>query len=228
MGRGDTSLGGDRKDFPKTEVDFLARLRDPSGLEELARRYWKPIYTYFRVAWAKTNEDAKDLTQAFLAWLAEGDFLRRYAAEKAGFRTFLKTLLKRFAQHEEEARTRLKRGGGARRVPLEDVDFLPAAGDPESCFDREWLRALTERAVERARRECAEPQFRSFEAYDLAGPEKPTYADVAARLGVKESDVRNHLFAVRERVRDAIRRELAELTRDPAELDEEWKALLGA
>ncbi|HXG59766.1 MAG TPA: hypothetical protein VNO22_00190 [Planctomycetota bacterium] len=240
----DTTLGGTRRDFPETQGDFLARVRDASddvrraGLEELARRYWKPIYYYFRLGWAKTNEDAKDLTQAFLAWLVEDDALRRYEAERASFRTYLKTLLKRFAQHEEEARGRLKRGGGVRLVSLDDeaLDRTPPVDpgdDPERRFDREWLRTLTERAVGAVRRQFEANgralAFRAFEEYDLVNPaRRPTYAEVAARLGVKESDVRNHLFAVREEVRAALRRELAELTRDAAELEEEWKALLGS
>lgn len=236
----DTTLGGPRRDFPETRGDFLARVRDPSaevrraGLEELARRYWKPIYSYFRLGWAKTNEDAKDLTQAFLAWLLEGDALRRYDAEKASFRTYLKTLLKRFAQHQEEARRRQKRGGGRNPAPfdVEALDRLPSGDDPETCFDREWLRALTERAVGAVRRQFEARgravAFRAFEEYDLVNPAcRPTYAEVAERLGLKESDVRNHLFAVREEVRAALRRELADLARDDAELEEEWKALLG-
>jgi RNA polymerase sigma factor (sigma-70 family) len=225
----DTTLGGGRKDFPETHGDFLLRLRR-DGPDELARRYWKPIYYYFRVAWAKSNDDAKDLTQAFLAWVVESDALRRYDQEKAGFRTFLKTLLKRFAQHDDEARKRLKRGGAVTFVGLEEVDSLPApSGDPEQCFDRAWVRELTERAIQQVRTERqGDLPFRAFEEVDLVNPaQKPTYAEAAARLGLKESDVRNYLFTLREQVRASIRRELAALTRDAAELEAEWNELLG-
>src|SRR5436309_796860 len=102
MRAADTSLGGPREDFPKTIGDMVARARDPSaevrrlGFEELGRQYWKPIYRYARVAWAKSNEDAKDLTQAFFLWLMEGDALDRYLPGRGSFRSFLKALLRHF------------------------------------------------------------------------------------------------------------------------------------
>ena len=95
MKSGDTSLGGSAKEFSKTEPEILTRACNPSlevrkeALEELCGRYWKPIYCHLRVAWAKSNEDAKDLTQAFLIWLVEGEALARYAPQRAAFRTEL-------------------------------------------------------------------------------------------------------------------------------------------
>src|SRR5262252_4981622 len=102
MGTGETSLGGAGRDFPKTAGDMLSKVLDSStgvrraGFEDLSRRYWKPVYYYVRLAWAKTNEDAKDLSQAFFLWLTEGDTLRRYQPERASFRAYLKSLLKHF------------------------------------------------------------------------------------------------------------------------------------
>ncbi|HVE43235.1 MAG TPA: hypothetical protein VNM14_25390 [Planctomycetota bacterium] len=246
MGTGETSLGGPGREFPKTAGDMLSKVLDPStgvrraGFEDLSRRYWKPVYYYVRLAWAKTNEDAKDLSQAFFLWLLEGDAIRRYEQERASFRTYLKLLLKRFVGHQDEAMQRLKRGGGVRIVPLEDAkaplkDLLPdrAAADPERVFDEEWRSTLIRNAVERVRKlwlaDERAPRFRAFEEYDLAPPDRrPTYADVAQKLGLKETDVRNHLFAVREAIRSEIRSELSEMTSGPAELAEEWNAFFGA
>ena len=61
----------------------------------------------------------------------------------------------------------------------------------------------------------------------MAGPDRPTYAQVAQKLGLSESDVRNHLFSVRERIRAEIRAELSETVTDMAQLEEEWKELFG-
>ena len=64
MTAGDTSAAGPNRAFPHTTWAMVARLRDPSntryleGLETLCRRYWKPAYTFIRIAWAKSNEDA--------------------------------------------------------------------------------------------------------------------------------------------------------------------------
>jgi DNA-directed RNA polymerase specialized sigma24 family protein len=117
-------------------------------------------------------------------------------------------------------------------APLKDMLPDPGAADPEQVFDRQWRSVLIQNAVDRVRRRWTAddraPRFRAFEMYDLAPPDRrPTYAEVAERLGLKESDVRNHLFAVREAIRAEIRRELSEMTAGPAELAEEWNAFFG-
>ncbi|MGH9390748.1 MAG: RNA polymerase sigma factor [Vicinamibacteria bacterium] len=246
MGTGETSLGGSRQDFPKTAGDMLSQARDPStrvrraGFEELSKRYWKPVYHYVRVAWAKSNEDAKDLTQAFFLWLLEGDSIARYEQERASFRTYLKLLLKRFVGHQDEAMNRLKRGGGVRIVALDDEKTSlkglvpdPGATDPERVFDQEWRTALIRNAVEQVRSRWLSDEravkFQAFEHYDLSPPDRrPTYSEVAERLGLKESDVRNHLFAVREAIRAELRSELSDMTSGPEELAEEWNAFFGS
>src|SRR5262245_62236490 len=105
MKSADTSLGGGAKGFPDTSLNFPA-----PGFEALCSRYWKPIYHYYRVGWGKSNEDAKDLTQAFLVWVLQGKSLEGYLPARGSFRAYLKTLLKRFAQHEQESRESQKRG----------------------------------------------------------------------------------------------------------------------
>jgi RNA polymerase sigma-70 factor (ECF subfamily) len=240
----DTSLGGDQKEFPQTLWDILSRARDSNagvrrdGLEELCRQYWKPVYRYVRVAWAKTNEDAKDLTQAFFLWLTDGDALQRYQPERASFRAYLKSLLKHFVQHQEDALRRLKRGGGVRLLeldgplPLKELLADPSSADPESIFDAAWRSALVAGALARVRDRLQTRgralQFQVYEAYELIAPsERPTYADLARRFGIKEKDVDNHLLAVREELRSEVRREIGRLSVDPDDLEREWHALFG-
>jgi RNA polymerase sigma factor (sigma-70 family) len=240
---GDTSLGGPAREFSKTAWDLLSRARDSSvevrqaGLDDLCKAYWKPIYSHVRMAWNKSNEDAKDLTQAFLLWLVDGDALRRYAPERAAFRTYLKTLLKHFVQHQEAALHRLKRGGGIRVVTLNheiaalDEVLRDSRGvEPERMFDRVWMTELLGRAVDRVADRFRSGgrilQIQVFEAYDGASGEKPTYATLAKQLGIKESDVTNHLYSVREAIRSEIKSELSALTTSPEELEEEWNAFL--
>jgi len=236
-------MGGPAREFSKTAGDLLSRARDSSmevrqqGLADLCRTYWKPIYSQLRMAWNKSNEDAKDLTQAFLLWLVEGDALRRYAPERASFRTYLKTLLKHFVQHQETALHRLKRGGGIQILsmnlevgPLEEVLRDSRGVDPERVFDRVWMTDLVQRAVGRVgarfRSSGRTLPFQVFEAYDGASGKQPTYALLAERLGIKESDVTNHLYSVREAIRAEIKSELSGMTTSPEELEEEWNAFL--
>jgi RNA polymerase sigma-70 factor (ECF subfamily) len=236
----ETRLGGDARDFPVTSWSLIAGMKDSStgtsrqALESLCTRYWKPVYHYVRRAWSKSSEDAKDLTQAFFMQILEGDALHRYAPERGGFRTYLKVLLRGFAADQHDAMTALKRGGGAKLLTLDAEeaplrDLLPdaQATTPEQLFDRSWKKEVLERAVERTRQWFVsagrERQFKAFEAYDLK--EGRTYAEVAESLGMSESDVRNHLFAVRERLRAEIRAELSQTVAAPGELEDEWRAL---
>lgn len=241
MNTADTSLGGEGRRFPSTHADW-ERFRDPTRpeylgvLEDLCRRYWKPVYYYVRLSWAQSNEDAKDLTQAFFAWILEGEPLKTYRPERGGFRPFLKTLLSRFVGHRHEASRRLKRGGGKTPLRLEDDPSLEASvlsqrtTAPSEAFDRQWLAELMKVAIDKVstvfRADGREIQFRVFEAHDLCDLDNPpAYAELASRFQLRESQVRDYLATVRRAVRQEIRLELERLTGDDREIDEEWKAL---
>jgi len=190
------------------------------------------VYLYVRAGWRKPSEDAKDLTQAFFLWLLDGEPLKSYAPERGGFRTYLKVLLRRFVGHEDAALGRLKRGGGVLHLPITDDAAVAdvKASNPEELFDRAWIAALVDGAVDRVRARCDRDgrsvAFRVYEGYDLVpGGESPTYSQLGERLGIPVNEVKNHLFAVREEVRAEVRADLAQATADPEELEAEWKAL---
>lgn len=231
MNHRDTSLGGAGVNFGETVWGMIERARDAApevrqaGLDELARSYWKPVYHYLRVAWAKSNEDAKDLTQAFFLWLTDRQPLDRYAPERGSFRNFLKALLKHFVQHHDEALERLKRGGGKVFIPL-DQDETIAGSDPDQAFEREWRKTVLAAAVDRVRRRLDGAKFKVFQAYYLDG-ERPTYTEVASRLRLPEGEVKHHLEDAREEVRNEIRAELARTLTRPDDFQEEWNAFCG-
>ncbi len=217
-----TELGGGKKDFPPTTANFRAQLRDPATLarmavmETLATRYWKPVYHFLRMTYSKSNEDAKDLSQAFFVWLLERDLLLRFDPSRSTFRTFLKGVLRNFAGNEHQALQRLKRGGGAAHVSIDLAEAALDRGDvetdPEKMFDRLWTKEILHRAVDRVKARYQSQQrivpFLVFQQYDLSDS-PPSYADVAKRLGIKESDVRNHLHEVREKVREEVKAEIS-------------------
>ncbi len=241
-GEREDSTGAGPREFPLTSWGLIAGVHASKtitrhqALESLCQRYWKPVYHFVRRAWSKSREDAKDLTQAFFLRILDGDALQRFQPERGGFRHYLKMLLRGFAADQQDALKALKRGGGVRtvalegRTPLEDLVPDARAQQPEEFFDWAWKKEILENAIERTREWFASVnrtrQFRAFEEYDLVNPDqRPTYAEVAARLGASESDVRNHLFAVRERLRTEIRAELSQTVSDPKQLEEEWNAL---
>jgi RNA polymerase sigma factor (sigma-70 family) len=226
-------------------MGLVSRLRDISGearrkaLEELITRYWRPVYLFLRMAWKKSNEDAKDLAQAFFLWVVEEEeTVRRYTPERGSFRTFLKVLLTRYVQDEERATRRIKRGGNLKVLPMEDLaDLESAAQDPSTNVDeayrRAWANEVMRHAVERVKARYKSRNrpvpMKVFERCHLTPAEsRPSYAALATELGIKESDVRNHLYSVREAVREEIRAELSRMTTGEKEMQEEWDALFGA
>lgn len=231
----DTSMGGATGSFPDTSWSLISRLgrsqtaESQKTLESLCRNYWKPLYLYLR-ARTRSNEDAKDLVQAFLLWLMEGEALKKFAPERGGFRHYLKMLLKQFAFHQDEAMNRLKRGGAAGFVPLDIVEPAAPSAPPDESFDKAWRDQLMGQAIDGVRKryqeEGREAQFRIFEEYDLKDS-KLSYGELGAQLGLNDHAVRNALSAVRESVRTELRAELARLTSGPDELELEWRELLG-
>lgn len=238
-----TTIGG-QGDFPQTSWSMVVKLQTDEdrarGLEQLCTRYWKPIYCYVRRALRKTNEDAKDLTQSFFIWLLDGNVLERYDPEQATFRLYLKGLLRNYARNHEQSLRRLKRGGGVKHVtfPDDEVNGLealladPRATSPEDAFDRAWIEDLIDTGLERTRAWLRdnghELRLKVYEAYELGeAGEQPTYTSVAEQLGIKVSDVRNHLFAARERLRAEIRDQLRETVSSSTQLEEEWKVVFG-
>src|SRR5262245_59243464 len=175
----DTNLGGSARRFPST---CWSRILDDapqgpegrrSSVEELALRYWKPIYAFIRLQWAKTNEDAKDLTQGFFSWMLQSDFLEAVDPARGRFRSFVKVALRNWLIKEQEKAGTLKRGGGrvaALDEVLSDGTDIPVPSDaglsPEQALDEVWRNELLRRAMSRMeelyRREGKEDYYRVF------------------------------------------------------------------
>jgi RNA polymerase sigma factor (sigma-70 family) len=202
--------------------------------------YWKPIYSYVRLAWAKGNEEAKDLTQAFLLWLLEGEALDRFESERGSFRRYLKVLLRSFVGHQAAALGRLKRGGGTLTLSLDAEatridEFLSESriSDPEAAFERAWRVDLVDQAINRVKSRYVEKgqasAFGVFEDYALGtASEKPTYEQLAERYQWSVDEVRKGLAQVRQDIRREIHVELVKLTGSDREAQDEWNALFGA
>ncbi len=248
----DTHIGGSSGNFPATQWSAVraARSSDPverkRALETIIAAYWKPIYKYTRIRWGKSDEDAKDLTQEFFARLIEKEYLGDFDPSKARLRTFLRVCVDHFIANEAKAAKRLKRGGAAEHISL---DFalaeselaranvaLTTSASPERIdeyLEKEYLRSLFGLAVEDLRNFCEshgkKTHFRLFEIYDLeeAGPQRPSYAELAAQFKIAVTDVTNYLAFARREFRRVALAKLREMTASEEEYRHEARALLG-
>lgn len=247
-GTDDTDIRAGAGSFPTTLCAIVDGARSADGTtrarahEAIVAAYWRPVYKTLRLAWRRSNEDAKDLTQGFFERALAQDFFAGYDAAKGRFRTFLRVCLERYVSNELRAAGRQKRGGGQVALPLDwegverELEGVSAAAgevDVERVFEREWARSLFGGAVEALAAECRsagkDDLFVLFERYDLADAEgeRPTYQALADALGIKVTDVTNRLHAVRRSFRRIVLGRLAEMTADEAEFREEARALLG-
>ena len=236
--------------FPVTRHSVVRDLGsvDPdtraAAYDGLVRSYWRPVYLYIRVRWRRSPDDAQDLTQEFFARAFEREYLERYDASKARFRTFVRTCLDGFLANHEKAAARLKRGGG---FVVTAIDFARAdaelgvqapddESDPERWFHREWIRGLFGSAVEALRRHADaaghSAAFALFQRYDIddagagAAP-RLTYAALARESGLSVTAVTNELAWARRAFREIVLDRLRRICATDDEFRAEARDLLG-
>ena len=229
--------------FPLTHVSLVERTQsdDPEvrarAHETLAAVYWGPVYAYVRLTHGAVREDAEDLTQGFFAEALRRNLFARYTAGRARFRTYLRACVDAFVSNERKAQRRLKRGGGTRAVSVDVADLegrLRTESNVDAVFHDEWVRGIFTLAVARLRERCAESgrtlQLAVFERYDLvdaAREERPSYAQIAADLGVPVTQVTNWLAAMRREFRAIVVDTLREICSSDEEFRAEARLLLG-
>ena len=239
---GDTSMvpGGAR--FPSTVWDFVKALQGEEGasaqdaIGQIFRWYWRPVYQCIRVGWNKSNEDAKDLTQAFFVDLLDRESLAKADPSRGKFRTFLKSSLRNFLANDHRSRTTQKRGGN---VPTLSADFQDQAPDlpgpltqsPDTILDAEWARSILSNAIEKLEESSKgqESHFAIFRAFELAeaGTPEPGIRDLAARFDKSESEVKRILRELRTRLRDFVVAEIRKYAQSEEEVWEELEYMMG-
>jgi RNA polymerase sigma factor (sigma-70 family) len=224
--------------FPPTRWSAVVAARSGEaaerrlGLTRIAEAYWRPVYALLRVRWRKPHEDARELTQEFFARLVEGGVLAGYDPAKARLRTYLRTCLDALVRNDERDRARLKRGGDREIVSLEceltEQEIAAAPEDPDALFEAEWVRSVFASALARLRAELRPQVFEVFERYDVRDDDpRPTYAEIAAALSIKVTDVTNHLALARREMRRITLDTLREMTVSEEEFRREARTLLG-
>jgi len=154
--------GGDFRTTRWTQVS-RAKADSPEGrraLAELCDAYYEPVAAFLRCQ-LRDADAARDLTHDFFANMLAGGAIARAGQERGRFRSYLLGAVKHFLSHHREAARRLKRGGGAQNISLNDTDAGEARSvadasvlSPDAAFDRQWALTVVARALEALRCEC--------------------------------------------------------------------------
>jgi RNA polymerase sigma-70 factor (ECF subfamily) len=237
-------LNGSSPEFPPTRWSLVGRAGDQhtnvaaDALETLCRAYWYPLYAFVR----KRGYDAhtaEDLTQSFFAHLFENGSLQFLDRDKGKFRTFLLTGLTNFLNNDWNKQAALKRGGGVKIIPWDEVQAEElysrepnTSMTPEELFERRWAFTLIELVLERQRREyeTADKQelFALLSPYLTTGGKTEFFVNVAAKLKMSEGAVKVALHRMRRRFGELLRRQIAHTVTSPDQVEEEIRHLFTA
>jgi RNA polymerase sigma factor (sigma-70 family) len=228
--------------FPPTRWSLIAAAKDRGSpaarkaLAELCQAYWYPLYGYVRHS-GQPHEAAEDLTQAFFASFLEKDAFASADPSRGRLRSFLLASCKHFLANEHDRANAWKRGGCRHQIslPLGTADSrysreISRALTPEQLFDRRWALALLDTVLCRLRQEYdSAGKTMVFEELKgcLTGDTRP-HSEAAAVLGLSEGAVKVAAHRMRRRYRDLLRDEIGQTLFDPAEVDDEIRALFAA
>ena len=114
------------------------------------------------------------------------------------------------------------------RYQIDPADQL----SPDKLYDRAWATTLLEQVIARLRKECAAEGkgkvFEQLKPFLMMGKSDIPYAQAAVSLGLNEGAARVAVHRLRKRYRELLRQEIAQTLSEPADLEEELRALFRA
>jgi DNA-directed RNA polymerase specialized sigma24 family protein len=189
------------------------------------------------VRWKGYSEsDAADLTQEFFLNFLETRSWRRADPLQGSFRTFLLGALAHRLLKAHAHGMRLKRGGGAPVVSLEEAESdgsspgLPSVPPADAAyFDRTWALQVLTAALARTREDYV--TLKKEQLYDglkifLGVRQQPqSYEETAKKLGLSFAAVKTEIHRLRQVFRSALRMEIGETVSAPHEIEVELRHL---
>ena len=210
--------------------------RSARAIEELCRKYWKPVYAYLRRR-GRRPEEAADLVQDYFAEALRKSYFAGADRERGKFRTYVLATLGRFLSGHRPARRRTREKSLDMVRPEELAESarlsrdIEAAEDPEELYCREWARALVAAALERLKAEHRDTKRRRYvevfsaQVESAAAGKAASYAQLAERFDISETDVTNYLHRGRRLYDAALRAELRGSVASDREVEEELAEL---
>jgi len=241
-----TTMGGENRVFPATRWSEIINLSMSDEaqkvliINELLRRYWKPIYCYLRRK-GYDNETAKDMTQGFFQEVVLGRELIHNADRTKGlFRTFLLTAIDRYVIDLHRYQTTNRRRPDGRMFQLSEVDFstvptVTSESTPEQSFHCAWISDLLGRVLSEVRSECLhtnkEVHWRLFDERILnpliTSSKSPSLKDMCAKYGIDdEKRASNMIITVKRRLRKSLERCLQQYAHSDSQIKKEIAEML--
>lgn len=208
-----------------------------AALSDLCAAYYAPVFAFIRRD-ARDEDAARDLTQEFFARLLARHGFATVEPDRGSFRSFLLGAVKHFLADMRDHARAAKRGGGQTPLPLAPGTDTspgldppdPSAPEPERLFDRQWAFTLLERALAALASEHAATgkaaQFAVLKPWLTGDMASLSQAVAAARLGMNEGAVKVAVHRLRRRFRELVKREIAQTTSDPSQIQEELRYLV--
>ena len=201
-------------------TSFVRRLRDRD--ESAWFELWEvfgPVLRAQLTKWGKGQigvETVRDLTQETLAALS--DSIDRYDPSRgARFSTWLLSIAKHALGDEIDRRMALKRGGGRRPGEFDERYMTQASSvEADAAYQQNVFHAKVYAAIRKVE---SEADFVQFQVYRMRVFDGAPGKDCAVQLGISEPTVSRHL----QRVRELLRRRLAETVATYSFTDEEVK-----
>ncbi|MFY9551391.1 MAG: sigma-70 family RNA polymerase sigma factor [Thermoanaerobaculia bacterium] len=208
-----------------------------NALEALCAAYWYPLYAFVRRQ-GYGAEAASDLTQGYFARLLERRDLKQVDPSLGRFRSFLLASVKHFLSNELDRERAKKRSpdrpllsldaeGAEDRYRVEPTDELT----PETLFERKWAATVLERTLTRLGQEwTGGERWKRFEKLrgHLSGDvPASSYRELGVSLDMTEDAVKVTVHRLRRRFGDLLRQEIADTVREPGDVDDEIRYLLG-
>ena len=211
-----------------------------AALAELCRQYWYPIYAFARRSGYDAH-DSQDVTQSFFQHLVEQNALKMATPVRGRFRTFLLASFQNHLSHVRERARALKRGGGHQLLSLdgeaaddhcwrEPADHLTA----EKIFDARWaMTVLAETKIRLSQEYASQAKSAIFEALKsfldpFGGKTSPSYEQASSALRVNVGAVKTLIHRLRKRYITLLREEVGSTVSDPADIEDELRALYDA
>lgn len=230
--------------FPTTRLSIVLDAAANRGsqsrdaLDTLCRMYWPPLYAFIRRQ-GYDEDDARDLTQAFITRILEKGTLQQFERGRGRFRTFLLACLKHFLANQRDLERAGKRGGGTPHVSIDtaalDRWVLVEPQDratPETIFERQWAMQVLEQAMTRLAEACSRHgdsrRFDKLKPYLTRDGDASSYRDAARELEMTEGAVKVAVHRLRERFHHCLREQVSLTVTDPAEISDEIRYLISA